>query len=266
MSIFTHNQDWEGRHGKGMPLVLVFYHQQSLYFLYSLLAVHIPCYFIFPQQPCYLQVHKMWRWKPINGHSSTAQSAAVILLVGTWRVILVPSEGITLYLACWLREDVLPGALSQMKGPISLRFLPPRHSISQHFTVLLMRHIEERAAVVKHMGGVTASQPSSLVGLFRNGARGICMVCSHRLTSFFFFCWLPKIALEYVFTSHTLLCLICCIHAVRMAAAVTSPLQTSAWTPEVPPTPCPSHTLQGVNQTLISDFWLLNNWKLLYFW
>ena len=44
-----------------------------------------------------------------------------------------------------------------------------------------------------------------------------------------------------------------------MAAAVTSPLQTSAWAL----TPCPSHTLQGVDQN-ISVFRLLNNWILLY--
>ena len=145
---------------------------------------------------------------------------------------------------------MLPRALSQMKGPISLRFLPLRHSISQHSTVLLMRDVIKRgAAVVEQERGVTAGLPSSLVNLFRNGVGGICMVCSHRSTSYFFFAGYQKLL-----WSMFLLCLICCIYAVRMAAAGTTPLQTSAWTPELSPTPCPSHTLQGVNQILISDF------------
>ena len=38
------------------------------------------------------------------------------------------------------------------------------------------------------------------------------------------------------------------IYAVRMPATVTSPLQTSAWTPEVSLTPCPSRTLQGLRK------------------
>ena len=107
-----------------------------------------------------------------------------------------------------------------------------------------MRDIK-RAAVVEQEGDVIAGLPSSLVSLFRNGVGGTCMVCFHCLT-LYLFCWLPKMALEYVFT--LLYFARCCIYAVRMAAAVTTPLQTSAWTPEVLPTPCPSHTLQGVNQ------------------
>ena len=47
---------------------------------------------------------------------------------------------------------------------------------------------------------------------------------------------------------------ICCIYAVRMPAAVTSPLQTSAWTPEVSLTSCPSHTLQGVNTIFLTYY------------
>ena len=104
----------------------------------------------------------------MNGHSSTAQPAVITMLVGTWQVILVLSKGITLYLACLLRDGVLPGALSQMKGPIFLRFLPLRHSISQHFTVLLMRHAHKRtAAVVERMGGVTAGLPSLQVSTLK---------------------------------------------------------------------------------------------------
>ena len=72
------------------------------------------------------------------------------------------------------------------------------------------------------------------------------------LLNFIYILLATKIALEYVFT--LLYFARCCIYAVRMAAAVTTPLLTSAWTPDVPPTPCPSHTLQGVNQNLISDF------------
>ena len=47
------------------------------------------------------------------------------------------------------------------------------------------------------------------------------------------------------------------VYAMRMSAAVTSPLQNSAWTPEVSLTPCPSCSLQGVNQSifLTSDYW-----------
>ena len=68
------------------------------------------------------------------------------------------------------------------------------------------------------------------------------------LPLFTFFCWLQKMALEYAFfPSHV-------IYAVRMAAAVTSPLQTSSWTPELSLTPCHSHTLQGVDQNIISEF------------
>ena len=56
---------------------------------------------------------------------------------------------------------MFPGAVSQMKGPIFLRFLPLRHSISQHFTVLLIRHaMRRRAAVVEQMGDATAGQLS----------------------------------------------------------------------------------------------------------
>ena len=44
------------------------------------------------------------------------------------------------------------------------------------------------------------------------------------------------------------------IYAVRMPAAFTSPLQTSAWTPEVSLTSCPLHTLQGENQSIFSHF------------
>ena len=60
---------------------------------------------------------------------------------------------------------MLPHALGQMEGPIFLRFLPPRHSISQHFTVLQMRDIE-RAAVVEQKGGVIAGPPSLQVSPF----------------------------------------------------------------------------------------------------
>ena len=62
---------------------------------------------------------------------------------------------------------MLPGALSQMDGPFILRFLPLRHSISQYFIVLLMRHALKRtAAVVEQMGGVTVGLPSSQVSLY----------------------------------------------------------------------------------------------------
>ena len=102
---------------------------------------------------------------------------------------------------------------------------------------------------MEQVGGVIAGLPSLQVSLFRNGVGGIRIYGVLPSLIFIFFCWLPKIALEYVFTL-----LYFAIYAVRMAAAVTTPLQTSAWTPEVPPTLCPSHTLQGVNQNLISDF------------
>ena len=68
---------------------------------------------------------------------------------------------------------MLPHALSQVKGLFSLRFLPPRHSISQHFTVLLMRHAIKRiAAVVEQGGDVTADLPSLQVSPFG-------MLCLH---------------------------------------------------------------------------------------
>lgn len=46
------------------------------------------------------------------------------------------------------------------------------------------------------------------------------------------------------------------VYAMRMSAAITSPLQMSAWTPEVSLTPCPSCSLQAVNQSifLTSDY------------
>ena len=66
---------------------------------------------------------------------------------------------------------MLPHALSQKKGPISLRFLPPRHFISQHFTVQLMRDLK-RAAVVEQEGDVTAGLPSLQVSPFG-------MLCLH---------------------------------------------------------------------------------------
>ena len=57
-------------------------------------------FYSFPQPPCYFRTLKMWQWKPIIGHSSTAQSAVVTLLVGSWQDTLKLSKGITLYLAC----------------------------------------------------------------------------------------------------------------------------------------------------------------------
>ena len=121
----------------------------------------------------------------MNGHSSTAQCTVITLLVGTWQVIPLLSGGITLYLVCWLRDRVFPGALSQMEGPIFLRFLPLGHSISQRFTVVLLRDLKW-AAVVEQVGGVIAGLPSLQVSLFRNGVGGIRMVCSHRLFSYLF--------------------------------------------------------------------------------
>ena len=67
---------------------------------------------------------------------------------------------------------MFPGALSQMEGPISLRFLPRRHSIGQRFTVLQMRDTDikkRRAAVVEQGGGVIAGLPSLQVSLFGTG-------------------------------------------------------------------------------------------------
>ena len=62
---------------------------------------------------------------------------------------------------------MLLGALSLLKGHFSLSFLPLRHSISQHFIVLLMGHAPKRiAAVVEQMEDVTADQLSSQVALF----------------------------------------------------------------------------------------------------
>ena len=64
---------------------------------------------------------------------------------------------------------MLPGALSHMEGAIFLRFLPLRHSISQHFIVPLMRHALRRtAAVVEQMGGVIADLPSLQVRIFQS--------------------------------------------------------------------------------------------------
>ena len=64
---------------------------------------------------------------------------------------------------------MFPGALSQMEGPIFLRFLPPRHSIGQHFTVLQIRDVDiniKRAAVVEQEGDVIAGLPSLQVSQF----------------------------------------------------------------------------------------------------
>ena len=63
---------------------------------------------------------------------------------------------------------MLPGALSHMEGAIFLRFLPLRHSISQHFIVLLVRHAVKRtAAVVEQGGDVSAGLPSLQVSTLR---------------------------------------------------------------------------------------------------
>ena len=69
---------------------------------------------------------------------------------------------------------MFPGALSEMKGLIFLRFLPPRNSVSQHFTVLLMRDIE-RAAVVEKVGRCY-SRPALLTGepIYNWGWRFLC--------------------------------------------------------------------------------------------
>ena len=94
---------------------------------------------------------------------------------------------------------------------------------------------------MEQVGGVIAGLPSLQVSLFRNGVGGIRI-------------WCDPIAYFHIFLLATKNCFGVCfyftllyfaIYAVRMAAAVTTPLQTSAWTPEVPPTLCPSHTLQG---------------------
>ena len=63
---------------------------------------------------------------------------------------------------------MFPGVLSQMKGSIFLRFLPLRHSISQSFTVVLMRDIKRGAAVVEQEGDVIAGLPSLQVSLLGN--------------------------------------------------------------------------------------------------
>ena len=73
----------------------------------------------------------------------------------------------------------MQGALRQMKGLISLRFMRLRHSISQHFSVLHMSNTTKRgAAVVVKKEDVIADLPSSLVSLF---------VMLRRL----FFVWFP---------------------------------------------------------------------------
>ena len=69
-----------------------------------------------------------------------------------------------------------------MKGPIFLRFLPLRHSLSQHFTVLQMRDAVKRtAAVVEQMGGVTADLPSLKV---RNFGTCFCEILYSSLPNF----------------------------------------------------------------------------------
>ena len=75
-----------------------------------------------PQPPGYSQIQKIRQRKSMNGHSSTAQSIVITLLVGTWQVILLLSEG-SLYLDSWLRDRMFPGALSQMEGPIFFEVL-----------------------------------------------------------------------------------------------------------------------------------------------
>ena len=67
---------------------------------------------------------------------------------------------------------MFPSALSQMEGPIFLRFLLLRHSISQHFTVVPMRDVEW-AAVVEQEGDVIAGLPSLQVSLI---VLGTCFV------------------------------------------------------------------------------------------
>ena len=152
-----------------MPFVWVFPNHQLmkaiLFIQFAGGPLIVPYHFLFPQPLCYSQIQKMQQWKSMNGHSSTVQSVVITLLVGTWQVIPLLSKEITLYLVCSLRDGVLPHALNQVKEPISLRFLPPRHSISQHFTVLLMRDLK-RAAVVEQVGGVTAGLPSLQVSWF----------------------------------------------------------------------------------------------------
>ena len=80
----------------------------------------------------------------MNGRSSTAQPAVVTLLVGTWQD---HSKAIK-------RNNIVPGLLikrrrasgcteSHGRSHFSLRFLPLRHSISQHFIVLLMRQTRQ---------------------------------------------------------------------------------------------------------------------------
>ena len=75
------------------------------------------------------------------------------------------------------RSNIVPGLLVKRRRASGctesderthfLRFLPLRHSISQHFIVLLMRHAQKRtAAVVERMGGVTAGPPSLQVRTF----------------------------------------------------------------------------------------------------
>ena len=61
---------------------------------------------------------------------------------------------------------MLPAALSQIKEPIFWRFLPLRHSISQHFIVLQMRDPNTIACADVLLEDVTANQLSSQVALF----------------------------------------------------------------------------------------------------
>ena len=100
----------------------------------------------------------------MNGHSSTAQSAVITMLVGTWQVILVLSKEITPYLAWKLEYHLLLCAL-QTEKCISLRCMPLVNSMHQCFTVLLTRDPDSIACAGVPMGDVTAGQLSSQVGM-----------------------------------------------------------------------------------------------------
>ena len=70
---------------------------------------------------------------------------------------------------------------SDEKKTFFLKFLPQRHSISQHFTVLQMRDVERIAAVVEQKGGVTAGLPSLQVSTF--GMLCLCFCKVHFLSN-----------------------------------------------------------------------------------
>ena len=76
---------------------------------------------------------------------------------------------------------MLPGALSQVKENIFLKFLPQRHSISQHFIALQMRDVDRIAAVVEQKGDVTAGLPSLQVSTF--GMLCLCFCKVHFLSN-----------------------------------------------------------------------------------